>query len=305
MTLFYVTGITGLALLFWDSWAMVVRQIRLRQRYRLVRRNRAKTSLARDHMNMVLQASMKHPCSAEAFFLWTGILFLSVLTVSLRTFGWLTAASVAAMASAMPYCMLRLRLELQRKKGSMEGEKVTLELLRQYRISGDNICEALERVVPQLGDCRVCQKQLFRLLMVLRNTGSPAEMRMASEVFAYSIGTNWSYMLANSIRLAAEKGVSISLGLEDILVQMRQAKAAMEERKRMNSESARITVFLVPLLYAATVGLSLYYLEMSPRQFLENQIGTPEGLILLLCNVFLFVANLAILEVVNHQKLDF
>ena len=73
----------------------------------------------------------------------------------------------------------------------------------------------------------------------------------------------------------------------------------------MNSESARITVFLVPLLYAATVGLSLYYLEMSPRQFLENQIGTAEGLILLLCNVFLFVANLAILEVVNHQKLDF
>ena len=73
----------------------------------------------------------------------------------------------------------------------------------------------------------------------------------------------------------------------------------------MNSESARITVFLVPVLYLSTIGLSLYYLEMSPVQFLENQIGTPEGLILLLGNVFLFAVNLAILEVVNNQKLDF
>ena len=187
----------------------------------------------------------------------------------------------------------------------MEGEKVASELLRQYRISGDNIFEALERVIPQLDDCRVCQKQLFRLLMVLRNTGNASEIREATEIFSYSIGTNWSSMLAGNIRLSAEKGVSIALGLEDILIQMRQASAGREERKRMNSESARITVFLVPVLYLSTIGLSLYYLEMSPVQFLENQIGTPEGLILLLGNVFLFAVNLAILEVVNNQKLDF
>ncbi|MBQ2868127.1 MAG: hypothetical protein IJE87_07120, partial [Firmicutes bacterium] len=98
---------------------------------------------------------------------------------------------------------------------------------------------------------------------------------------------------------------SIAMGLEDILVQMRQAMANMEERKRMNSESTRITIFMVPLLYLGTIGLSLYYLEMSPKHFLENQIGTPEGLLLLLGNVFLFCVNLAALEIVNNQKLDF
>lgn len=303
--LIYTMGMAGLGFLFWDSWSMWYRQIRLRRRYRLAKKNKKEQSAFHRHIYMVLQSSMKHPCSAEAFYLWIGMLFVTVFVVSLRIFGVLTAVCIAFMASSTPYCMLRLRLELQRKKGSMEGEKVASELLRQYRICGDNIYEALERVIPQLEDCRVCQRQLFRLLMILRNTGNPVEMKAAAEVFSYSIGTNWSYMLANSIRMAAEKGVSIALGLEDILVQMRQAQAAMEERKRMNSESARITVFLVPLLYAATVALSLYYLEMSPGQFLENQIGTPEGLLMLLGSIFLFIVNLSVLEVVNHQKLDF
>lgn len=301
----YVMMISGLGLLFWDSWAMVWRQIHLRFRFRSARKNRRETNPLLDHLRMVLQASLKHPCGAETFCIWTMVLYFSVFVISFRTFGALTTSCLSTMAAVMPYSILRLRLELQRKKGSMEGEKVTSELLRQYRISGDNIYEALERVIPQIDDCKVCQKQLFRLLMVLRNTGSVAEMREAADVFAYSIGTNWSYMLANSIRLSAEKGVSIALGLEDILVQMRQALANMEERKRMNSESSRITVFMVPILYLATIALSIYYLEMTPMQFLENQIGTPEGLILFLGNIFLFFVNLAVLEVVNNQKLDF
>lgn len=303
--LWYVMLLCGMGLLFWNSWTVVWRQIQLKLRFRSARKNRKEQSQLQDHLRMVLKASLKHPCSADTFCMGTLLLFFSVYIISIRTFGTMTALSMALMAGAIPYSILRLRLELQRKKGSMEGEKVTSELLRQYRISEDNIYEALERVIPQLGDCRVCQRQLFRLLMVLRNTGSTAEMREACNVFSYSIGTNWSYMLANSIRLSAEKGVSISLGLEDILVQMRQALANMEERKRMNSESSRITVFLVPILYLATIGLSLYYLEMTPKQFLENQLGTPEGLVLLLGNAFLFVINLAVLEVVNHQKLDF
>ena len=303
--LWYLMALIGLGLLFWESWAVVWRQLQLRLRFRTAKKNRRDQNPLLDHLRMVLKASSKRPISAEAFCIWTMILYLAVFAISFRTFGPLTTSCLSVMAAMMPYCILRLKLELQRKKGSMEGEKVTSELLRQYRISGDNIFEALERVVPQLDDCPVCQKQLFRLLMILRNTGSVAEMREATDVFSYSIGTNWSYMLGNSIRLSAEKGVSIALGLEDILVQMRQAMANMEERKRMNSESSRITVFMVPILYVATIGLSLYYLEMSPKQFLHNQVGTPEGLILLLGNAFLFAMNLALLEIVNNQKLDF
>ena len=303
--LWYIMAILGVSLMFWDDWSVVWRQLNLRVRYRSAKRNKKEESQMMDHLRMVLKASLKHPVSAEAFCLCTVILYFSVFVISFRTFGALTTSCLATMSAIMPYCILRLRLELQRKKGSMEGEKVTSELLRQYRIAGDNIYEALERTVPQLEDCRVCQKQLFRLLMILRNTGSVAEMRDACDVFSYSIGTNWSYMMANCIRLSAEKGVSVAMGFEDILVQMRQAMANMEERKRMNSESARITIFMVPILYLGTIGLSLYYLEMSPSQFLDNQIGTPEGVLLLLGNVFLFCVNLAILEVVNNQKLDF
>jgi len=304
-SVWYILMISGLGLVFWDSWAVVWRQLNLRFRYRSAKKNKKEGGQLLDHLRMVLKASMKRPVSAEAFCLCTMTLYFSVFVISFRTFGALTTSCLSTMAAVIPYSILRLRLELQRKKGSMEGEKVTSELLRQYRIADENMLEALERAIPQLDDCRVCQKQLFRLVMILRNTGSVSEMREACDVFSYSIGTNWSYMLANSIRLSVEKGMSIAMGLEDILVQMRQAMANMEERKRMNSESTRITIFMVPLLYLGTVGLSLYYLEMSPKHFLENQIGTPEGLLLLLGNVFLFCVNLAALEIVNNQKLDF
>jgi hypothetical protein len=45
-----------------------------------------------------------------------------------------------------------------------------------------------------------------------------------------------------------------------------------EERKWLNSESARIVVFLVPFMYIGTAFLSVNYIGMSMSGFLKNQL---------------------------------
>ena len=112
-------------------------------------------------------------------------------------------------------------------------------------------------------------------------------------------------MLASCIRLAAEKGSDISEGLSDISRQLSSAYKRSEERRRMNSEATRMTLFLVPLLYVGTVLMAVYYLGISPGQLLSNQFLSPEGLLFFLIGVFLFVINMAVLRALSNMKLDY
>ena len=73
----------------------------------------------------------------------------------------------------------------------------------------------------------------------------------------------------------------------------------------MNSEAARMTMFLVPLLYIGTVFMAVYYLGISPAQLARNQFLSAEGLLFFLISLFLFVINTAVLKLLSNRKLDY
>jgi Na+/H+ antiporter NhaD/arsenite permease-like protein len=112
-------------------------------------------------------------------------------------------------------------------------------------------------------------------------------------------------MLAYNIWLAASQGMNVSPGVEDILVQLREARTRFEERKRLNSESVRMIAFLVPGLYIGTVLLSVKFLGMTAAKFLRNQFGNPEGFLLFTFIVLLFFVNSIIVELATHKRLDY
>jgi hypothetical protein len=99
--------------------------------------------------------------------------------------------------------------------------------------------------------------------------------------------------------------MNVSQGVEDILVQLREARTLMEERKRLNAESVRIAAFLVPALYVGSLLLAVRFLGMPLAALLKNQIGTPGGFTLFMMIVLLFFVNMALIEVATNQKLDF
>ena len=73
----------------------------------------------------------------------------------------------------------------------------------------------------------------------------------------------------------------------------------------MNSESVRMTVFLIPFMYIGSFFLSIGYLNMRPSKFLRNQFLTQEGILFFLLLIIMFVFNLCAIRVVANQKIDY
>lgn len=302
--LIYLVFFLGLSLLFSESWKQIYLRWQMRKRLAVrTRRQRQETRL--EHHLRCLMVPLKRPLEPRTFLFCVLSLFFTIVIVGVRTVSVFQAVWIGVLIAAMPYLLLRVKLESTRRRGSHEGERLISEFLTQYRICGGNIYKTMEQVVLSTKEMKISSQLLFKLLLELRNTGDPKLIKAATERFAYGIYTNWGRILANNIRIAAESGMNVALALEDLLIQMRDARLLMEERKRLNAESVRMVIFLIPMMYLGTVLLSLHYLDISPQNFLRNQFYTEQGFLLFLSIVFAFLANLMIIEMVNNQRFDY
>lgn len=302
--LIYVLFFLGLSLLFAGHWKALHSRWLMRKRLLARSRGRRQETRLENHLRC-LMVPLKKSMEPGTFLFCESSLFLIIVIVGMRTVSAVQAVWIGVLIAAMPYLLLRVKLESTRRRGSHEGERLIAEFLTQYRICGCNIYRGMEQVVLSTKEMKISSQLLFKLLLELRNTGDPKEIKLATERFSYGIHTNWGRILANNIRIAAEKGMDITLALEDLLIQMRDARLLAEERKRLNAESARMVIFLIPMMYLGTVLLSLHYLDLSLHRFLRNQFYTEQGFLLFLFIVFTFLANLMIIEMVSNQRFDY
>lgn len=277
----------------------------LRHRLKLTRQTTRELSPFYRYLRSILFVSFKTPPDEKVFLTALSALSLFVFLMGLRYFSVPTALLIACMSSLMPIFVLVIKVETIRKKGSKEGMSVVSVLYRNYWAQNKNIFSAMEETIKGTAECPICKSLLYKLLLRLRNTGNPLEIRECIDQFSFSMGTVWGKMLGVCIRLSAESGTDISEGLADIAEQLRIAGRRAEERRRLNSEASRMTVFLVPMLYIGTIFVSLYYLDVTLWDFIRNQFGTAEGFIFFVTILFLFVLNLTILEFVQNKTIDY
>jgi hypothetical protein len=303
--LLYLSLITGILLAFegalrvpFNSWRVHHRLMVSRLEFRVER-------MPEKWLRQALVITTGWDLSPRAFLYLLIGLFLMAFLIGINTFAPLGTLMVSAMIALLPCLLLWIRLSTIRRKGSHEGERLVSEFLRQYRLSNYNIYETLERVVSVHMDIKVTKKLLYKLLIELRDTGNPKKIKGATETFAYGINTNWGLMLAHNIEIAANRGTNVSYAIEDILIQLREARTIAEDRKRLNSEASRMTYFMVPFIYVTTVALAVRYLELPFLRFIRNQFYTPEGLFFFLLILFFFVANISLLSLVTNQRFDF
>lgn len=204
----------------------------------------------------------------------------------------------------IPYLMLSIRLEKFRTLGSLEGEVLVADLLSKYRLYKCNLDKTLDAMVQE-NKYRISGKFLGMCLSRLRQTGNKDQLINCGEVLAYGINTNWASMLAFNIGMAASEGTDISKGLEDIVIQLREARRLSEKRKRLNSEAGRLVLIAVPFTYLLTMFFSVKYMGVSLDAFLKQQFNSAEGLFLALVIVFLFLINTLIISLVNNKSFDY
>ena len=275
-----------------------------RSRYRL-RPERGSSGPAFAKLDRLLKATMKKPVSTTTFCVVTIALFFAVFIISAKTIALGAAFCTGAAFAGLPWLFLRVRLERLRRAGSFEGENLVSAFLTAYLISGGNIYETIERAIATCPHLKVTTKLLSDLLLGLRRTADPARVKTETDAFAYGVGTNWAAMLAYAIRTGALKGTDMTPAIEDILSQLREARALAEERRRINGESVRMTAYLSPGLYFGSVFVAVFVMGLPAGRFLYNQFFTAQGFALFTGGLFLFLFNRMLLETLTNRKLDF
>ncbi len=207
--------------------------------------------------------------------------------------------------SVTPALVLKIKLEAIRNRGSREGETFLAELISRYRMSSYNMNSCLEMLTQSEKTGSVCYKQCQEVLSRARESSRSRELYRCADGFSYAIGTNWSRMLAYNIGQSICFGYNVMSGMEDILSQLREARQQEEERKRMNSESARLVLFMVPFTYAITVYFTISWLGLGVGKLVKNQFCTSAGISFLLAIAFLFLINLVLISMVRNRRFDY
>jgi hypothetical protein len=236
----------------------------------------------------------------------TVLLFVLSFMIVSYVLGLFAGLLVSIMMASLPFISLRLRLNTMQTKGSHEGESLIVNLLSKYRTSSFNIEEAIEKVVKD-SDISIpnCQVALYRLLYSARGTKNPVLIRESTNLFAYTLGTNWAKMLSNNIYLAIVSGTNVSKPLEDILIRLRGASILQEERRRKNAESIRIVKYVAPTIYIFFFLIAVNFVGISPKTYMYNQFMTKQGMVLFIACIVSWMFNYILILSIKNKKFDF
>lgn len=303
-TSLYVFIILGLLLIFQKDIKAVVWRLRMFRRLKTRKKQVEENELMR-HLDMLVATVVSPRFSGEHLLVLTGVVFAMVMIPGVQSYKPHTALFFALMIGIMPYFFLRIRLENIRHKASFEGEVFITALLSKYRITSFNMQRALELLIEDEKMPEMCKKLIVPAIMKARMTGEEEKIKKAFDEFNFAVNTNWSRMAAYNIAVAFSKGIDVTGALEDIMMQLREARMISEERKRLNSEANRLVMFMVPVSYMMSLVLAVKYVGVEPAELVKNQFFTPQGFAFFIFIVFMFLVNVALLKILENKRFDY
>lgn len=302
----YICLLSGIILLFYDPLVFLYKKSKAYRRLRYNSRSKNIYGKLSDNIEKTLRTVGIKNISGDGFCIFQTALGVVVFTSFLYLSGMVTSLFITSGFVLMPYLAMKMKVENMRKKGSYEGERLISEFLSQYRIANYNIYRTMELVITNgSNDIKVSKNLLYRILLEMRTEGNIEKIKDAAKIFTYGINTNWAGMFANNLAIAGESGINVQAALEDLLIQLREARKLLEERKRLNSEARRMLLFLIPLLYAGMFAASTRYLDIPFEKLFRNQFFTEEGIILFVICILLYLFNVVLIEAVRSKSFDF
>ncbi len=302
----YIVICTGLYLVCEGSIRVLVNAIRtgVRLRKRLDKDRGNSLFVKADRL---VRAALGIANGGSKLIMLVGVIFMAAFISAKPYLGIAASLFMSCMAGLMPVLVLKLKLAEKRNAGSAEGEAFIAEMITAYKMADCRIDIALETVVrgEKNKGIKVCRRLCEDVLSSIREAGSREKLLNCAEGFSYGIGTKWAELTAYAIGITAADGIDISASLEDVMMQLREARSIAEERRRLNGEAARIVVFMVPVAYVVTLFFSVNLLGVGIKDIVRNQFCTTAGLVLLFGIIFVFVVNLLLISALRHTQFDF
>ena len=294
----------GMMVLF-DDLEAAFKKVVLRRSLNRRKRSEKRKNPLQVHLESLFQLlPQRWQMEPGVFMAVSGAAAVVVMYLTVRSLSPLLCIWFSLAAGLVPYGILRLKCEVVRSKVSGEGTRMLSILLSAYRMNGGNISEALEFTVAQSRDIPETAPVLLQMVMRLRESENNDMIARAVKSFSDSVNSNWGRLLASDIKLAFTEGAGISLALEEILNQLREAEILMEERIRMNNESSRMTVFMIPLTFFMTTFMAVKQLDIPLIDLMRNQFSDSTATMMFMAMLFMFIFNLAAGELIKNRKLD-
>ncbi len=300
-----MTWTMGLLFIFGKSIYYRYTEHRMRRRLREQRRREESDPRVIRGLQILLETSWGYRGSPIVFLFLIGIMGAMVAIPAISYYGWFPGVMAGFLSLGFPFLHLFLKLENMRNRVSQDGEVFMGDYLANYRATHGDVLEAMARMTSKTPGKGTLEAFLLRMLFQVRNQPTAHTVKAAQKQFCFAVHTNWADMFAYNIGVGILTGENISLALEDIFIQLREGRTLMEQRKRLNSEAARMVLFLVPGMYIITVLSSLTFIGLEWEEYMHHQFMTPPGFLLILSMVALFFINVLLTEVVRHQPLDF
>lgn len=294
MLLLYISLMSGILILFSDSFVKLKTRIREKEGSPLQR--------AEDHVDRILTvivSTEERRFSAELFLLISVLIFVFVTAMLIRYDFGLNSFAVGLVFALMPYGYIRTRLISTRLKSSHEGELLIAELLNQYKINHSNMIEAVDHSISCLDRAPFSKTMLYRTARRLKTYKNPEELKEILDDFVYGIDTDWSKMLANNIYAAMIGQADVTAGLEDLLSDCKDITQLLESDKRNNLESGLIVKILGPAMYFGLMWAAYRYMGYTIAEMVTYQLASKEGLGMLISiavSAFFSVAFITLLE---------
>lgn len=238
-----------------------------------------------------------------SFLIFTFLLFLIFFTLLVHRTSISFAFSVSIIFALAPYIYLRIKLNTIRIEGSYEANTIVSELINQYKINYTNMIEAIDSMV-YVKEAPICRKVFYRLSIRLKEYQTGEELLLALDEMIFTIDTEWMRMVTNNIYMSIERGIDVTIGLEDILHELKEAKITTEKSKQINIESFSILKYLSPLMYIATILIAIKYFGFTLSKFIKYQFYTATGIKLFTLILFLMLINIIVMIIFQKRKYD-
>lgn len=242
--------------------------------------------------------------NAYIFIAVTLVIFLFSIFIAAKIFSLTASFSIAVIAAAFPYLLLRIRLRNLQIDSSYDADALVTNIINEYKQHNYNMIKAVENSVLSFDNKSSSRRILYKLALALKDYRDEQELDRALEQFVYSYNTEWALLLRANIKMAVQRGIDVSSGLEDILKKLKDIRRQLETSKRYNNEAVNMIKFLLVPLYLGSIYMAVKTFGFTIKKFLEYQFVNAVGLRIGIITFLLIMISFAALKLVCKPKYD-
>jgi|GEM_PF-360418 len=266
-----------------------------------------KQSFIIKHIYRVLSTALTHDIpksAAHLFVIGSAAVFIFSFLSLMKLYSIIFSLGLAVFIATFPYWLLRIKLWSAQINSSYDGDYLVTSITNEYKQHYFNMKNAIEKCAIRNDTGSYSKRNLYRLSLAIKAYQSEEELDSAIAHFVYAYNTEWAVLLGLNIKMAVQRGINVSSGLEDILKKLKASKEQIEGSKRYNSEAfAMIRVLLIPL-YLGSIYVAVKTFGFSIEKFLEYQFLNPVGLRMGIVTFLLMALSFTALIATRKPKYD-